>query len=289
MSEPYYSTAPEEIKAEKRFKDFLQNGSPEEVEAVGNYINTVRTYMPNNSSTDSELFAFYTQVKEEKSQHSIKVLDGHYEVIPARNEDPRDPFSTAYEGNYPKFSIEGEVIEGEVIAETDSNTGVTIPDGEINMNTGSNTNSPLSDLAEQGLKGLKKEIESQKTETPKTEGAMRFDKGKPQLELISPIAMIGLAKILTFGARKYSSHNWRKGMAWSRCIGSLKRHLAAFEAGVDRDYDENCEGCINKNCLNHTGELHIDQIMCNAMFLSEYSHTHPELDDRYKVDPKFLK
>lgn len=120
-------------------------------------------------------------------------------------------------------------------------------------------------------------------------GALRFDTGKPQLELISPIAMVGLAGILTFGAKKYAPNNWRKGMNWSRCIGSLKRHLARFEMGEDYDFDPECEGCKNNNCLNHTGLLHIDQIQCNAMFLSEYARTHKELDDRYKIDPALLK
>jgi hypothetical protein len=115
------------------------------------------------------------------------------------------------------------------------------------------------------------------------EGALRFDKDKPKFELISPIAMEGLAGILTFGAKKYAAHNWRKGMAWSRALGSLKRHLIEFEKGNDYDYDENCEGCKEKHCLDHTGLLHIDQVLCNAMFLSEYARTHPELDDRYKV------
>lgn len=120
-------------------------------------------------------------------------------------------------------------------------------------------------------------------------GAARFDKGKPQLELISPVAMIGLASILTFGAKKYAPNNWRKGMAWSRCLGSLKRHLAEFEMGNDYDYDPNCEGCKTNTCLNHTGLLHIDQVLCNAMFLSEYARTHKELDDRHKIDPEALK
>lgn len=114
-------------------------------------------------------------------------------------------------------------------------------------------------------------------------GAIRHDANKAPLELISPIAMIGLAKVLGKGAKKYAPHNWRKGMNWSRCIGSLKRHLAAFEMGLDYDVDPNCQGCVSNNCTNHTGELHIDQVLCNAMFLSEYARTHNELDDRHKV------
>lgn len=117
-----------------------------------------------------------------------------------------------------------------------------------------------------------------------TNGAVRYDTDKPKMELISPIAMIGLAKVLTKGAKKYASHNWRKGMDWSRCIGSLERHLAAFKMGYDWDIDPNCDGCKKKDCKNHTGERHVDQIQCNSMFLSEYSHTHPELDDRYKLN-----
>lgn len=128
--------------------------------------------------------------------------------------------------------------------------------------------------------------EENKTEV---KGALRFDTGKPQLELISPVAMIGLASILTFGAKKYAPNNWRKGMSWSRCLGSLKRHLALFEMGQDVDTDPNCEGCKSENCLNHTNLLHIDQILCNAMFLSEYARTHKELDDRFKIDPELLK
>jgi hypothetical protein len=118
------------------------------------------------------------------------------------------------------------------------------------------------------------------------EGALRLDTGKLKLDLISPIAMEGLAGILTFGAKKYAAHNWRKGMVWSRALGSLKRHLNEFEKGIDLDYDENCEGCKAKTCLNHTGLLHIDQVLCNAMFLSEYARTHKELDDRYKPEIK---
>ncbi len=120
------------------------------------------------------------------------------------------------------------------------------------------------------------------------EQALRYDTDKPKLELISPLAQIGLAKVLTKGAKKYASHNWRKGMDWSRCIGSLKRHLAKFEMGEDYDFDPNCPGCNTEYCKDHTWELHIDQIQCNAMFLSEYTVTHPELDDRYKISQKFV-
>lgn len=112
---------------------------------------------------------------------------------------------------------------------------------------------------------------------------LRFDQGKVRMGLDSPIAAVGRARVLTKGAIKYADHNWRKGMPWSKCIDSLKRHLIKYESGEDYDTDPKCEGCKSNTCINHTGELHIDQIQVNAMFLSEYFHTHKHHDDRYKV------
>ena len=99
--------------------------------------------------------------------------------------------------------------------------------------------------------------------------ALRYDSNKMRMELISPIALEDLAAVLTFGATKYQDHNWRNGMKWSRVIGSLKRHLNSIEKGEDVDPE--------------SGMLHIGHLLCNAMFLSEYYRTQPELDDRYKV------
>jgi len=101
-----------------------------------------------------------------------------------------------------------------------------------------------------------------------SDGATRHDSGKPQMDLLSPIAMEGTASILTFGAKKYAAHNWRKGMLWSRSIASLMRHLFKFIGGEDTDPE--------------SGLPHIDHVACNAMFLQEYFRTHKELDDRYK-------
>lgn len=99
-----------------------------------------------------------------------------------------------------------------------------------------------------------------------TDKALRYDVGKIRHDLISPTAMNELAKVLTFGANKYEANNWRKGMKWSRVIGSLKRHLNAIENGEDNDPE--------------TGLLHIAHVMCNAMFLTDYYKIFPEGDDR---------
>jgi uncharacterized HAD superfamily protein len=95
---------------------------------------------------------------------------------------------------------------------------------------------------------------------------LRFDNNKVRMDLLPAGAIHELAKVLTFGARKYAPHNWMKGMAWSRVIGPLKRHLSAIERGEDYDPE--------------TGLLHAAHIMCNAAFLTEYYKIFPQGDDR---------
>lgn len=96
----------------------------------------------------------------------------------------------------------------------------------------------------------------------------KFDAGKPSVDLIDRGALVELAKVLDFGAKKYSAHNWRSGIKWSRIVASLLRHTLAFNDGEDNDPE--------------TGLSHIAHAMCNCMFLLNYIKEHPELDDRYK-------
>lgn len=96
--------------------------------------------------------------------------------------------------------------------------------------------------------------------------AIRYNQGKNQLDLVPPSLIEEVGKVMTFGATKYAPHNWRKGMAWSKCIASLKRHLTAFEKGEDFDPE--------------TGLPHLAHMGCNISFLLEYMKICPELDDR---------
>lgn len=95
---------------------------------------------------------------------------------------------------------------------------------------------------------------------------LRFNEGKLRYDLLHPEATKGLVKVLTAGAKKYTARNWEKGMSWTSVIASLKRHLAAIEAGEDYD--------------NETGLLHADHIQCNSHFLSAYYKIAPQHDDR---------
>lgn len=96
--------------------------------------------------------------------------------------------------------------------------------------------------------------------------ALRFDQGKQKLELIPPFPMQKIGQVFTDGAKKYEPHNWKKGMKWSKVIGSLKRHLLKFESG--EDFDE------------ETGNYHLAHLATNAIFLLEYYKIYPQGDDR---------
>lgn len=98
--------------------------------------------------------------------------------------------------------------------------------------------------------------------------AKRYDDGKIRLDLVPTSLIEEVGKVLTFGAKKYDEHNWKKGMKWSRCIASLKRHIQEFE---------NCKDFDDESSL-----LHLGHAATNIAFLIEYYKIHPELDDRWR-------
>lgn len=99
----------------------------------------------------------------------------------------------------------------------------------------------------------------------------KADGGKPLVSLVSTPAIMGLARVLTFGATKYSADNWRGGFAWRRLINSLLRHSLEFSDGQDIDAE--------------SGLPIIDHVGCCWMFLSEAQKRGQGVDDRYKVAP----
>ena len=100
-----------------------------------------------------------------------------------------------------------------------------------------------------------------------TEGeAVRYDFMKLRWDLLPTDAIEKIIEIYTHGSIKYNDHNWRKGFHWSRCIGSLMRHLNAFNNGEDIDED--------------SGALHLSQVAWNAITLLWFQLYQKGTDDR---------
>lgn len=116
-------------------------------------------------------------------------------------------------------------------------------------------------------------------ENKKNEG-LRFNEGKTRFDLLEPYAIEQLAKVFTYGAKKYAPNNWLKGQDWSKMIASMKRHINEFEKGNDYDFDPTCTDCATGGCTNHTGLFHMAHAAWNAMALVSYYKHRPENDDR---------
>ena len=97
---------------------------------------------------------------------------------------------------------------------------------------------------------------------------MKFDQEKPRMDLLDSEFLEGVASVLTFGAKKYAAHNWRKGIAYSRLIAAAYRHLGAINRGEDVDPE--------------SGLPHAYHLGCCIQFLGWMMKNRPDLDDRWK-------
>jgi len=98
-------------------------------------------------------------------------------------------------------------------------------------------------------------------------GAQKHDAGKGcRPGLIAPEMLIGMGKVLAFGAGKYAPGNWALGMDWSRPIDALERHWLAWKSGEARDPE--------------TGFSHLLHMGCCLMFLIAYEARGIGRDDR---------
>lgn len=84
---------------------------------------------------------------------------------------------------------------------------------------------------------------------------MKFDGSKDRYDLIPPSALEALAKVLTYGARKYKPNNWRECEDIARYQGAAMRHFEAYRRG--QYYDE------------ESGMPHLWHAITNVAFLLE--------------------
>src|SRR3990167_8769307 len=88
-------------------------------------------------------------------------------------------------------------------------------------------------------------------------------------ELLAPEFLTGIAKVLAFGANKYSVGNWANGMEWSRIYGALQRHIIAWAGGENSD--------------SESGFSHLFHAGCCLMFLVAHEARELGIDDRATV------
>ncbi|WP_375675151.1 dATP/dGTP diphosphohydrolase domain-containing protein [Bartonella sp. CL100XZDX] len=99
-----------------------------------------------------------------------------------------------------------------------------------------------------------------------TNEAHKNDDDKPRIELIPPLALIEIGKVLEFGAKKYGANNWRNGMHWSRFHGAALRHLLAWFGGEHKDAESDLS--------------HLAHAACCILFLMECEAQQIGHDDR---------
>ncbi len=98
---------------------------------------------------------------------------------------------------------------------------------------------------------------------------VKFDSGKPDLSLIPPEIIESLGQVLSFGANKYASRNWERGLSYSRVFASLNRHIWAWWDPTKSDKDP------------ETGLSHLAHAACCIAFLLSYeARGYVDFDDR---------
>ena len=95
---------------------------------------------------------------------------------------------------------------------------------------------------------------------------VKHDQGKLPYDLIPPELLESVAKVLQFGANKYSARNWEKGMSWGRVFSALMRHMWAWWRGEKADPE--------------TGFSHLEHAACCIAFLVAYEQRKVGTDDR---------
>ena len=95
---------------------------------------------------------------------------------------------------------------------------------------------------------------------------IKDDNAKTRYDLLPPELLEETARVLTFGAQKYSAHNWAQGASWSRYFSAMMRHMWAWWRGEDNDPE--------------TGFSHLAHAACCLSFLIAYQRRGLGEDDR---------
>ena len=94
------------------------------------------------------------------------------------------------------------------------------------------------------------------------EDFIKYDYEKPMYDLVDPYAHEDLAKLLTFGAKKYDADNWKKGDI-KTYISALERHLSDIKKAID-------SGDLSLFTDKDSKLQHGAALMCNSMFIHHF-------------------
>ena len=95
-----------------------------------------------------------------------------------------------------------------------------------------------------------------KQEIEASQVGLRFNEGKPRWSLVPFLALVPMVRVLEYGSKKYSDHNWKRGLFKHEVLECLLRHVFALLEGEDNDKE--------------SGQPHIGHILCNAMFYAYF-------------------
>ena len=89
----------------------------------------------------------------------------------------------------------------------------------------------------------------------------KYDQDKPKYHLIPATANQELARVLTFGAKKYEEENWRKvDNAEKRYISAAMRHIEAYRMGEITDQESGLHHLAHANaCLSFITEVDLNE------------------------------
>jgi hypothetical protein len=97
---------------------------------------------------------------------------------------------------------------------------------------------------------------------------MKYDAGKSPVDLIDPEFILGIGRVLAFGAKKYAPNGWKRGMAVAKVLAAVMRHTLARIAGEINDPE--------------TGLPHMHHAACELMFAAYYDRNSIDVpDDRF--------
>jgi hypothetical protein len=139
--------------------------------------------------------------------------------------------------------------------------------------------SPTEAVAAEVVGMLRQRVEELVAENTVLRGAstepeptgVKYDAGKPPVDLVPEEYVLAAARAFAYGAAKYSRHNWRGGMKLSRLYSSLQRHLLAWNDGEDIDPESNLS--------------HLDHAAASLAMLLAMAKMRPDLDDRWMTEP----